>query len=897
MRIRSNLGVAGLLFLALTVVVCVLVLDLQDTEAQASVPSISLGSSVFGRIESGEESDFYRLYLTATTDVWVYATGDLDTAGGLYNRDGSLLLANNDSGIVGRAYNFHIRHRLPRGTYYIGVISADQVSTGDYGLHARAVTDPGSTRGTAKRLSMGIPAGGAIDTTGDSDFFRLGLTETTDVMLYVRTVYGQVIGGLPLNSAGHPVEKNQYILGDLFYVRDRFDPGTHYIRVSRFGIGTPRRVYYTIHAYKDLEYPAFLRDCEHMTRTNSPLTGDPLYGCQWYLSNRSGPDINVESVWAEGITGEGTNVAVVDDGMFYSHEDLRANVNRSLNYDYTGRGNISRVFEHHGTKVAGVIAARDNDIGLRGVAPRATLYGYNLLADYTDANTVDAMTRNHVATAVSNNSWGWKSSQGLTPAPQFWTLTLQQGVKQGYGGRGTFYAFAVGNNHIGGSNANLEGIINHHAVTPVCAVNERDERATSSEIGANLWVCAPSGSPDADIPDVVSTENYDRYVNGLSGTSYSTPIVSGVAALLRQANRNLTWRDIKLILAESARRNDPTDPGWLIGDKKYGAESESDRYHFNHQYGFGVVDAGAAVQLGKNWITLPKFKSASAESARLNIPVPDYDPDRPNRNTTVSHQVTLATDIDFVEYVEVNVGFNHSSFRDLSIQLVSPSGAVSTLAIPYDTYTPDDPDDTDFFPLQGSFRLGSARHLGENPNGTWTLRVTDEIERLDGTLGSWGLTVYGHSKAAVAPEPPATEPPTVQLSVTGTPQVRLRVPIPVTATFSTPVTGFDLADITTANGTVSGLTGEPNGAVYTFDVNPNAVGEVTVDIPAASASTPAGIGNTGAVTLNLGLPYDDNRNGTIERDEVMNALADYLFTGGLTREEVMDLLGLYLFGD
>ena len=227
--------------------------------------------------------------------------------------------------------------------------------------------------------------------------------------------------------------------------------------------------------------------------------------------------------------------------------------------------------------------------------------------------------------------------------------------------------------------------------------------------------------------------------------------------------------------------------------------------------------------------------------------------------------------------------------------MVSPSGAVSTLAIPYDTYTPDDPDDIDIFPLRGSFRLGSARHLGENPNGTWTLRVTDEIERLDGTLRSWGLTAYGHSEVAVAPEPPGSEPPTVQMSVTGTPQVRLRVPIPVTATFSTPVTGFDLTDITTANGTVSDLVGEPNGAVYTFDVNPNAVGEVTVDIPADSASTPMGIGNAGAVTLNLGLPYDDNHDGTIGISEAISAVSDY-FTGVITIQEAIALVSLYFTG-
>ena len=95
---------------------------------------------------------------------------------------------------------------------------------------------------------------------------------------------------------------------------------------------------------------------------------------------------------------------MVDNGMDYTHEDLAENVDVSRNHDYTGHGDINHRFFHHGTYLSGILAARDNDIGVRGVSPRATIYGYNLLRDATDLNKADAMARNGVATAVSNNS-------------------------------------------------------------------------------------------------------------------------------------------------------------------------------------------------------------------------------------------------------------------------------------------------------------------------------------------------------------------------------------------------------------------------------------------------------------------------------------------------------------
>ena len=127
------------------------------------------------------------------------------------------------------------------------------------------------------------------------------------------------------------------------------------------------------------EYAQFIDDCSSV---ETPFD-DPLLGCQGHL-----PDVNVEDVWATN-KGEGINVAVVDVTMDSAHADLRDNVNEALNHDYTEEDQIINPRDSHGTAVAGVIAARDNALGVRGLAPRATLYNYNYLEKTTTANLVD----------------------------------------------------------------------------------------------------------------------------------------------------------------------------------------------------------------------------------------------------------------------------------------------------------------------------------------------------------------------------------------------------------------------------------------------------------------------------------------------------------------------------
>lgn len=103
-------------------------------------------------------------------------------------------------------------------------------------------------------------------------------------------------------------------------------------------------------------------------------TGDPFYHLQW--AHRA---MGVDRAQANGITGKGVRIAVVDSGIDCQHEDLRDNcllLGKSFVPLLDGSGFESPwdATNPHGTQVAGIIAATaNNGKGVRGVAPEASL--------------------------------------------------------------------------------------------------------------------------------------------------------------------------------------------------------------------------------------------------------------------------------------------------------------------------------------------------------------------------------------------------------------------------------------------------------------------------------------------------------------------------------------------
>lgn len=521
---------------------------------------------------------------------------------------------------------------------------------------------------------------------------------------------------------------------------------------------------------------------------------DPLLSQQWHLSNAGqsggtpGMDINVVPVWdscsdGDSCRGEAVLIAVVDDGLEIRHPDLWMNVQAGASHNYvTGnsdpspRARFGKRAGAHGTAIAGLVAARDdNDEGGRGVAPRANLAGYNLLESPTTINQGDAMVPTQAEVWVSTNSWGAPDSTGTMQPSEFnWRTAIDTGISKGRGGLGIVYTWAAGNGHqdlhdatLGQDfeldNSNYDGQANHHGVIAVGAVDHNGIKASYSEKGANLWLVAPGGDARCGQGTLVTTdlthdagyndgkngndlEGMPDYTRCMNGTSAATPLVAGVAALMLQANSELSWRDVRVILARTARKNDPGDSDWTTN-------KANPAYAINHKYGFGLVNAVDAVELAKTWLPLPprQVEQWPADNPKpVDTPIPDA-----NGTELLSTIVVSGSQIDSIEWVDIVFKSDHRYAGDLEIVLISPGGTESRLSerhictsdgkTPYCTTAISDADGI------WQWRFGSARHLGEAADGTWALRVKDTFTTSDpdkepgtGQWLSWRLKLHGH---------------------------------------------------------------------------------------------------------------------------------------------------------
>lgn len=477
---------------------------------------------------------------------------------------------------------------------------------------------------------------------------------------------------------------------------------------------------------------------------------DPLYPYQWHLKNTgevrgtvAGNDINVEPVWPSYRGSADQILCIVDDGLEIAHADLAANIVPGLSWDFV-RQQADPTSGDHGTACGGVAAARGfNGIGVRGVAPEAGLCGHRIIDGRAKQDAVEAeaesMGRDRIG--AYSNSWGpYDDGQRIEAPRKLTAAAMTQGISDGRGGKGVLYVWAGGNGLTAGDNSNYDGYANWRYTIAVGASTSAGKQSYYSERGANLCVNAPSsGGTDKGIATVDRTGpiGYNKegvqegnfadldFTNDFGGTSSACPAVAGVCALVLQANPNLGWRDVKQILMTTASKNDPADADWT---------TNAAGYHVNHKYGFGRVDAAAAVEAAAAWTNLaPEVASEGTASPRLAIPTGGQE---------VSSTITLTRGI-VIESVEVYFTADHGNWGDLSVVLTSPSGTSSVLAEKHDTSRSSS--------RYNEWRFGSERYLGEMSAGDWTLTVRDlGGATTGGTFTAWTLVAYGTDPDATA---------------------------------------------------------------------------------------------------------------------------------------------------
>ncbi len=441
----------------------------------------------------------------------------------------------------------------------------------------------------------------------------------------------------------------------------------------------------------------------------------------------------------------------------------------------------------HGTSVAGLIAATaDNSVGGRGVAPGAQLRGYNMLQA---AEPLHAFIASHGASDYQPDSTDvdiFNMSFGLIGEPPrklavFEEQVFLSGIRKLRSGKGAIYVKAAGNSfggcsslhraindEIGCLSTQLDPIQSLPYLIVVGAYNAAGRKSSYSSAGANLWTSAPGGEYGVQFPALVTTDSmgldrglgtllkglgtnislesnselnpYGDYLSLMNGTSSAAPNASGAVAVLLEENPAFTWRDVKHILAKTARKID-ADIGAVeltINDSSRIIQlpwtENAAGYSFHNWYGFGAIALDDAVEYAEDFE--PNSLGDLYESAWFElietVDIPDNDISGISQTLNVRGLRAEAN----IEAVVVEIDWQHDFPNDLGVDLISPEGTRSVVSQVFDEALA--------VKEMGTFtwRMLTNAFYGENPNGDWQLEVFDGDTDDVGRLITWRVRIY-----------------------------------------------------------------------------------------------------------------------------------------------------------
>ncbi len=456
----------------------------------------------------------------------------------------------------------------------------------------------------------------------------------------------------------------------------------------------------------------------------------------------------------------------------------------------------------HGTEVAGIAASvAGNNIGTHGIAPSAGLAGLNYLSyQNVPGVEIDQLQGDY---DVFNESWGPGFSAAANDPVGFvpfddpnYLAALKSGVTNGRHGKGYLYVRAAGNDYFYSNlkatvpyawrarNACMEMDNSNPYVVIVGATNAKGKKSSYSSTGSCLWIAGLGGEfgysrtvtgafplYGVNDPAIISTDfsgcskgsaitpfaaapnpfesgsvaanascNYSATMNG---TSSATPSIVGVIALILEANPNLSWRDVKDILAKTAIKIDATTPPLQNGLDPLGYLPDAGwvtnaaGFSFNNFYGFGRANAQAAVAMAKTYVSQMGTQVQTTNAAgvwkytrTVNLAINDNNVTAP----TAVDNITV-TENRIIENVQIRVSVTHPFSGDIGIELISPQGTKSTML---------NTNNANNTANLADVTILSNAFYGESSVGVWTIRVLDGLAGQTGSLTNWKLNIIGH---------------------------------------------------------------------------------------------------------------------------------------------------------
>ncbi len=499
-------------------------------------------------------------------------------------------------------------------------------------------------------------------------------------------------------------------------------------------------------------------------------TSDPYFSDQWQWS-ASKNGVNIVDAWLNGYTGSGIVIGIIDSWLDYSHEDLAANYSSYYSYDFVGSEsgddpNELYTSETHGTYVAGMAAAvGGNGIGGTGAAPEALLAGLHV--DLTEDQIREAILYYSGVSSsgaylydteirIKNCSFGDSNSvfSSLVNSLSDETVAILDAVIR----NNTILVFAAGNSRDDESsienltlgNANASSFQNYEGAIVVGATNSSGTYASFSNYGSNLFVCAPGqsvysatrvvgDSSSSDDDEDEEDENDDAYYATGSGTSYATPIVSGVIALAAASNVAMDTRWVKWALAATSVQIDSSNSSWT---------TNSAGYHFSNDYGFGLIDAVSFIDYAEAiaYETIRGSTSSTASGGKLSS------------NSSVEKTIKISSlDGQNVESVELSVsvsGINYLS--DLKIYIVSPTGTTSVVIDTSSMSAEDAQELWEYLIEEGYLDSNGTLNWTFVSNAFWGISETGEwkvvFENLGESTGTLGVTTLKINTGTIALE-------------------------------------------------------------------------------------------------------------------------------------------------